>query len=84
MFPVVSSQDAYRRSQARRSTLAGVGGIILLALGIILTLAQVGGNVLPTILALVGAGSLLAGVSTGSAALMDSFRMTRKQSSDDD
>lgn len=49
----------------------------------LLTLGHVGGNVLPTVLAIVGAGSLLAGVATGAAIVMDNFRYRRDQSDDD-
>ena len=81
---MASTRDAYRRSQARRSTLAGLGGIALVVLAVVLTVGEVGGDVLPTVLAIVGVGSLLAGVATGSVIVLDGFRLSRRQSDDDD
>ena len=58
----------------RRVTLAGLGGLLLIASGVGLTLAQLGGNVLPTILAIAGAGSLLAGVVGGAKQIGEAYR----------
>lgn len=78
-----SPRDAYNRIQSHRSTWAGVGGIAAIAAGVALTLEHVGGNVLPTVLGIVGTGSLLAGVATGAAVVMDNFRYRRDKSDDD-
>ncbi len=59
---------------ARRSTLAGLGGIALVALGVLLSLSHLLGNAVPTVLAIVGVGSLMAGVSTGAMQVMDHYR----------
>ena len=63
-----------RRVLARRSTLAGLGGILLVAVAMVLTLTHVVGNVLPTVLAILGVGSLIAGVSTGAMQIVDHYR----------
>ena len=46
----------HQRVLARRSTFAGLGGIALVALGVLLTLGHLLGNVVPTVLAVVGVG----------------------------
>ena len=51
---MVSGRDGYRRRQARRSTGLAVGGIALVVVGVLLTLSEVGGNLLPTVLAVAG------------------------------
>ncbi len=76
----VRPRDAYRRLQARRSTLLGVLGVILIALGVVLTLARVVGDVVPTVLALAGLVSLVAGIATGSLLVLENFRFRRDQS----
>jgi hypothetical protein len=68
------AEAARQRALARRSTYAGVGGIVLVVLAMLLTFAHVLGNVLPTVLALAGVGSLLAGVSTGAMQIVDRYR----------
>ena len=68
------AQAARQRALARRSTYAGVGGIVLVALAMLLTLTHVLGNVLPTVLAIAGVGSLVAGVSTGAMQIVDRYR----------
>jgi hypothetical protein len=80
---VPSPGDANRRTQARRSTAAGLGGIALVVIAVVLTLAHVAGNVVPTVLAIVGVGSLLAAVATGVADVIDGFKLSRRQSDDD-
>ncbi len=80
---MASARDRYKRIQLHRGTLAGVLGVVAVIAGVLLTLAEVGGNVLPTVLAIVGVGSLLAGVATGVGVLMDNFRYSRDQSRDD-
>jgi hypothetical protein len=77
---VVSPRIAYRRLQARRSTLLVVAGIALIALGVVLTLARVVGDVVPTVLALLGLVSLVAGIATGSLLVLENFRYSRDQS----
>jgi hypothetical protein len=62
------------RVRARRSTFAGLGGIVLVAVGLLLTATHVLGNVVPTVLAIVGVGSLIAGVSTGAMQVVDHYR----------
>ena len=59
---------------ARRSTVAGLAGIALVGLGMLLTFTHLLGNALPTVLAIVGVGSLIAGVSTGAMQVMDRYR----------
>lgn len=73
----MSTRGAYRRLQSHRSTLAGVGGIVLVAIGVVLTVAGIGGDVLPTVLAIVGLGSLLAGVASGALLVAENFRYRR-------
>lgn len=77
-------RDVYRRLQARRSTLLGILGVVLIALGVVLTLARVVGDVLPTVLALGGLVSLVAGIATGSLLVLENFRYRRDQSYYDD
>jgi membrane-bound ClpP family serine protease len=77
---VVSPRKAYRRLQARRSTLFAVLGIVLIALGVILTLTRAVGDVVPTVLALAGLVSLVVGIATGSLLVFENFRYSRNQS----
>lgn len=56
----------------------------MIALGIGLTLAHVADNVLPTILAIVGLGFLVAGIATGTLLVLNHLRFRRDQSYDDD
>lgn len=77
---MVSIRAQQRRRRARRSTVAGLLGIALMALGLVLTLAHVGGNALPTALALVGLASLVVGIASGSLLVFDNFRYRRDQS----
>ena len=77
---MVSARNALRRLQARRSTLLGVVGVLLIALGVILTLTRVVGDVVPTVLALAGLVSLVAGIATGSLLVFENFRYRRDQS----
>jgi uncharacterized membrane protein HdeD (DUF308 family) len=81
---MTSTRDAYRRRQSRRSTWAGLAGVLLIAIGIILTVTNVGGYLFPTILAFIGVGSLLAGVATGATLIAENFRVRRDQSYYDD
>ena len=67
-------EASQRRALARRSTVAGLGGILLVAVAIVLTLTHVLGNVVPTVLAIIGVGSLVAGVSTGAMQIVDNYR----------
>jgi len=77
---VVSPRKAYRRLQARRSTLFAGLGIVLIALGVILTLTRAVGDVVPTVLALAGLVSLVVGIATGSLLVFENFRYSRNQS----
>ena len=77
---MVSPRNAYRRLQARRSTLFAVLGIVLIALGVILTLTRAVGDVVPTVLALLGLVSLVVGIATGSLLVFENFRYSRNQS----
>jgi hypothetical protein len=77
---VASTRDAFRRRRARRSTLAAVGGLLLIALGVILTVARVGSDLLPTVLALAGLVSLIAGIVTGQRLVVENIRYHRDQS----
>jgi hypothetical protein len=77
---VVSPRNALRRRQARRSTLFAVAGILLITLGVILTLTRAVGDVVPTVLALGGLLSLVAGIATGSLLVFENFRYSRDQS----
>ena len=81
---MASPRNALRRLQARRSTLFAVVGIVLMALGIILTLTGGVGNVLPTVLAVVGIVSLVVGMATGMQLVYENFRFSRSQSYYDD
>lgn len=69
-----------RRYKARHSTAVGLGGIGLMALGIVLTLAHVAGDVVPTVVALLGFVLLNVGIGTGALLVMDNFRYSRNQS----
>lgn len=77
---MVSPRNAYRRLQARRSTLFAVFGILLIALGVVLTLTRIVGDVLPTVLAIAGLLSLVVGIATGSLLVFENFRYSRDQS----
>ena len=81
---MVSPRVAYRRLQARRSTLFAVVGVVLIALGVVLTLTRVVGDVLPTVLAIAGLVSLVAGIATGSLLVFENFRYRQDQSYYDD
>jgi hypothetical protein len=67
-------ESARDRLLARRSTYAGLGGIVLVALGVLLTLTHLLGDAVPTVLAILGVGSLIAGVSTGAMQVVDRYR----------
>ena len=77
---MVSPRDAYRRLQARRSTLFGVAGLLLIALGVILTLTGGVGAAVPTALALLGLVSLVVGMAIGTRLVFENFRYSRDQS----
>jgi membrane-bound ClpP family serine protease len=77
---VVSPRNAYRGLQARRSTLFAVLGVVLIALGVILSLSRAVGDVVPTVLALAGLVSLVVGIATGSLLVFENFRYSRNQS----
>jgi membrane-bound ClpP family serine protease len=77
---VVSPRDAFRRLQARRSTLFAVAGILLIALGVILTLTGGVGALVPTVLALIGFASLVVGIAIGTQLVFENFRYSRDQS----
>jgi uncharacterized membrane protein HdeD (DUF308 family) len=77
---VVSPRNALRRLQARRSTLFAVLGILLIALGVVLTLTRAVGDVVPTVLALAGLVSLVVGIATGTLLVFENFRFSRSQS----
>ena len=77
---MVSPRNALRRLQARRSTLFGVAGVVLIALGVVLTLIGGVGNVVPTVLAIAGLVSLVVGIATGTLLVFENFRYSRNQS----
>ena len=77
---MAGTRDAHRRRQARRSTLLGVAGVVLIALGVVLTLTRLVGDLLPTVLAIVGLVSLIAGIATSLRLVYDNFRFSRDQS----
>jgi drug/metabolite transporter (DMT)-like permease len=77
---VVSPRNAFRRLQARRSTLFAVAGILLIALGVVLTLTGGVGAVVPTVLALLGLLSLVVGIAIGTQLVFENFRFSRNQS----
>jgi hypothetical protein len=68
------SPEERARRDARRITVAGLGGILLVAAGVGLTLLPVGGLVLPTVLAILGVGSLLAAVVSGAVQIGNAYR----------
>ena len=77
---MVSPRNAYRRLQARRSTLLAVAGILLIALGVVLTLTGGVGALVPTVLALVGFALLVVGMVIGTRLVFENFRYSRNQS----
>ena len=77
---MASPRDAFRRLQARRSTLFAVAGILLIALGVVLTLTGRVGAVVPTVLALLGLVSLVVGMAVGTRLVFENFRYSRNQS----
>jgi hypothetical protein len=77
---MASPRNAYRRLQARRSTVFAVLGIVLIALGVILSLSRAVGDVVPTVLAIVGLVSLVVGLATGTLLVFENFRYSRDQS----
>jgi drug/metabolite transporter (DMT)-like permease len=77
---VVSPRNALRRLQARRSTWFAVAGIVLMAIGVILTLTGGVGNLVPTVLAVLGLISLVVGFATGTLLVFENFRYSRNQS----
>ena len=76
----MSPRNALRRLQARRSTWFAVAGIALMALGVILTLTGGVGNLVPTVLAVLGLISLVVGLATGTLLVFENFRYSRGQS----
>lgn len=74
---------AYRRLQARRTTLLGALGVGLIAVGVILQLTGAVGLVVPTVVALVGLVTLVAGIATGMRLVFDNFHLSERQSNDD-
>lgn len=72
-----------RRARSRRSTWAGVGGVLAIALGLLLTVTHTGGLVLPTVLGIAGVGSLMAGVIGGALLVADNVRFGRPPSRGD-
>ena len=68
-----------RRFQARRSTLVALSGIGLMALAFALTLAHVAGNVVPTVMGVVGFVLLNAGLAIGTTLIFDNLRYSRGQ-----
>jgi uncharacterized RDD family membrane protein YckC len=77
---VVSPRNALRRVQARRSTWFAVAGLVLMAVGVILTLNGGVGNLVPTVLAVLGLISLVVGLATGTLLVFENFRYSRDQS----
>ena len=77
---MVSPRNAIRRRQAHRSTWFAAAGVLLIALGVILTLTGGVGDVVPTVLALLGLVSLVAGIETGTLLVFENFRYSRDQS----
>ena len=75
-----SPRNALRRLQARRSTWFAVAGIVLMAIGVILTLTGGVGNLVPTVLAVLGLISLVVGLATGTLLVFENFRYSRDQS----
>ena len=77
---MVTNRARQRLRTARRTTLLGVAGILLMAVGLVLTLAGVAGNVVPTVLALLGLVLLVLGIATGTLLVYDNARWSRNQS----
>ena len=77
---MVSPRNALRRVQARRSTWFAVAGLVLMAVGVILTLTGGVGNLVPTVLAVLGLISLVVGLATGTLLVFENFRYSRNQS----
>jgi hypothetical protein len=60
--------------------LFAVAGILLIALGVVLTLTGGVGAVVPTVLALLGLLSLVVGIAIGTQLVFENFRFSRNQS----
>ena len=67
-------EASQRRALARRSTSPGSAASCSSPSAIVLALTHVLGNVVPTVLAIIGVGSLVAGVSTGAMQIVDNYR----------
>lgn len=63
--------------------LAILGGLLVVA-GILLTLGEVAGDVVPTVLALAGVIVFVAGMAVGTRLVVDNFRFRQDQSFYDD
>ncbi len=81
---MASPRNALRRMQARRSTWLAIVGAALVALGIVLTVTQVVGDVVPTVLAVLGLVLFVIGSAIGTRMVFDNFRFRRDQSYYDD
>jgi cytosine/uracil/thiamine/allantoin permease len=57
-----------------------VAGIVAMAIGVILTLTGGVGNLVPTVLAVLGLISLVVGLATGTLLVFENFRYSRDQS----
>ncbi|HEX8508936.1 MAG TPA: hypothetical protein VF635_05500 [Propionibacteriaceae bacterium] len=78
------TKDAYRRRQSRRSTAAAVGGVGLIAVAVILTLTRLIGDVVPTLLGVLGVALLITGIALGAQLVAENARYHQSQSLYDD
>ena len=79
-----NSRVAARRRQAHRSTVTAVGGVVLIALAVVLTVFPLVGLVVPTALGVLGLVLLLAGVIIGAQLVAENARYHQDQSFYDD
>lgn len=80
---MVTTRAQGRLWQAHRSTVAGLTGIGLMALGLVAQVSDLVGDVVPVVLGLAGFLLLNAGIATGARLVVDNARWRRDQSYDD-
>ena len=77
---MVTTRAQGRLRQARRSTVAGLTGAGLMALGLLAQVSGLVGDVVPVVLGLAGFLLLNVGIATGARLVVDNARWRRDQS----